>query len=527
MQVLISAYRAVWTVLGDLISGVRPTPILQGLTMGLLLVFLTSLDKQLIVVRWLPIHGIVALCSAAALLIGVWLALEQRGLHILNSRVIAALKAHPATFATLMLLSLISVVYGIILSDVSARDTLFISSPFVALCSAVVLGSAIGDGIRIRQLLGIAFAIVVLSIIVDVIAPGTFSVLESRAAGWSINPNRGAFLVLFLATTLLNYDRLDLRSLVVLGVTAEAIFLTLSRGGGLVYVVFAAGYVTFHLISAPLPERIKILVSTGLLGALFIALSALMVLTLPYFDQPGTKTRFGLLTGQISVPGPSTGDSSPNQPIGGLSTAQSGDSDEPSQISPTTQTDAFVSTEQPGNSDRSRQNGPPSPAGPGVSTGQPGGSAASRRATPATETSASISTRLQAWIDEQTADLQGVRVLRGTSAFEIVWSSPIIGNGNRSDARNELSSHNMYLSVWIDFGILGILAYLAFLVGSTARFWRSKCYAGVSLILVTAAWSFFSHNIFDTRPLFLLLGLVIAHAAMGASSETVREQERS
>ena len=481
----------------------RPMTTLQGLVMGLFLVFLTSLDKQLIVVGWLPIHGVVALCMAAALLIGVWLALKKHGLHMLISRVIAVLKVHPVAFAALMLLSLISVAYGLILSDVSARDMLFIASPFAALCVAIVLGSLVGDASRIRQLLWVSFAIVVLSIIVDVVAPGTFSSLESRAAGWSINPNRGAYLVLLLATTLLNYDRLDLRSLVVLGVTAEAIFLTLSRGGGLVYVLFAAGYVTFHLIPAPLPERIKIVLRTGVLGALFMVLSGLMVLTLPYFDQPGTKTRLGLLTGQLSVPEPSIQDSSANQVIGGLSTAQSGGSDLPIQDSSAAQASA----------------GPP--------TGQSGGSDASNTATSGIETSSVLSTRLRAWIDEQTEDLQRVRVLRGTNAFEAVWSSPIIGRGNRSDGQGGLSSHNMYLSIWIDLGILGILAYLAFLVGSAVSFRRSKCYAGVSLILVTAAWSVFSHNIFDTRPLFLLLGLMIAYAATTASDESRAKDRRS
>ena len=442
--------------------------------MGLLLVFLTSLDKQLIVVGWLPIHGIVALCTAAALLVGVWLALKQHGLQLLISRVIAALKAHPAAPAALMLLSLISVAYGLIMSDVSMRDTLFIASPFVAFCAAIALGSMIDDVTRIHQLLWIAFATVVLSVLVDVVAPGTFAPLKSRAAGWSINPNRGAYLVLLLATTLLNYDRLDLRSLVVLGVTAEAIFLTLSRGGGIVYVLFAAGYVTYLLIPAPLPERIKIVSRTAVLGALFVVLSGLMVLTLPYFDQLGIKSRLGLLE-----PGPSIWDCSPNQTIGGLSIAQSG------------------------------------------------GSPASRQAISSTETSSSISTRLQAWIVMQIADLRCERVLRAANALAVVWSSPIVGSGNRSDARSELSSHNMYLSLGIDFGIFGILAYLALVVGSIASFQRSKCYAGAVLIFVTGAWSMFSHNLFDTRPLFLLLGLMIAYAGTTASDEIRAKVGRS
>jgi len=86
---------------------------------------------------------------------------------------------------------------------------------------------------RMRLYLGVAFALAAASVFVDVVRPGTFSILPDRAAGFARNPNGGAFLLLALCCALIVFDRVRGIDLVVLGVTSLGVLATLSRGGAL------------------------------------------------------------------------------------------------------------------------------------------------------------------------------------------------------------------------------------------------------------------------------------------------------
>jgi len=87
-----------------------------------------------------------------------------------------------------------------------------------------------------------AFALLLASIAVDVVHPGTFSNVEFRAAGFAVNANGAAFILVFLACTIIRFDRVRLLDLCVLLLTAVGVFATLSRGGTLLFSFMLLGY---------------------------------------------------------------------------------------------------------------------------------------------------------------------------------------------------------------------------------------------------------------------------------------------
>ena len=94
-----------------------------------------------------------------------------------------------------------------------------------------------------------------------------------------------------------------------------------------------------------------------------------------------------------------------------------------------------------------------------------------------------------------------------------IKEAPILGHGPRFDGRSESGSHNMYVSVWVNLGVGAPVAYLMLLMGGIWSFRAVGFRAGVALLSFIAFWSLFSHTMFDKRPLFIMLGLLLPLAA--------------
>jgi len=156
----------------------------------------------------------------------------------------------------------------------------------------------------IRWYLGIAFALAAASVFIDVIRPGTFSILTDRAAGFARNPNGGAFLLIALCCALIVFDRVRGIDLVVLGVTALGVLATLSRGGFLLLGLVVCCYAPCVVRQA---ARRGMFVLVTRLAALLLLVAGMYFATTRLISQrmfadPGS--RIGMLLGKREVVGP-------------------------------------------------------------------------------------------------------------------------------------------------------------------------------------------------------------------------------
>jgi O-antigen ligase len=105
-------------------------------------------------------------------------------------------------------------------------------------------------------------------------------------------------------------------------------------------------------------------------------------------------------------------------------------------------------------------------------------------------------------------------------AWEQVSEAPILGHGTGASYRTGRGSHNMYLDVWVQWGLPGLGAYLAFLLGSTWYFARRRFLPGLLLMPVIFFWGLLQHGLLDERGLVMLYGLLLGISALERASET-------
>lgn len=108
--------------------------------------------------------------------------------------------------------------------------------------------------------------------------------------------------------------------------------------------------------------------------------------------------------------------------------------------------------------------------------------------------------------------------------WEQVSSAPIVGHGTGASYRGGRGSHNVYLDLWAQFGLAGLLAYLAFLAGGTWVFARRRFVPGLLLMPVIVFWGLFQHGLLDERGLMMLYGLLLAVSAPSPAAESSSER---
>jgi hypothetical protein len=90
-------------------------------------------------------------------------------------------------------------------------------------------------------------------------------------------------------------------------------------------------------------------------------------------------------------------------------------------------------------------------------------------------------------------------------------NAPLLGNGLASTERWDRAdewSHNMYVALAADHGVLGLLAFPAL---AAALCWRNR--KGTCFALALAAAGFFSHDLLQDRFSLLLMALVVTQAS--------------
>jgi hypothetical protein len=101
------------------------------------------------------------------------------------------------------------------------------------------------------------------------------------------------------------------------------------------------------------------------------------------------------------------------------------------------------------------------------------------------------------------------RLTLARKGLEMFMKAPLVGNGVASTKRGRDEwSHNMYVALAADHGVLGLFAFPALAV---ALFWRNR--DGACFALALSAAGFFSHDLLQDRFSLLLMALVGAQAS--------------
>ena len=139
------------------------------------------------------------------------------------------------------------------------------------------------------------------SIFIDARYPGTFSSLETRAAGFGINPNRGSAITVMVLIGALDWQRPRISvSTICWGMLAlAAVFLTLSRSGVLMLGVVGTSYVRLCVRRNGMGSLVLLGgLAFGVGGYALIAADAAQQV-LPMFESAGSRAN--LFSGQLDA----------------------------------------------------------------------------------------------------------------------------------------------------------------------------------------------------------------------------------
>ncbi len=417
-------------------------------------VFLTDLDMNLRLREWLPVSRLAAFAACMAAILVYLIFSIGRPWSVMSGHVLSVWRRHKPFLLAFAALAVLSLAQWIRRPDAAPVDAATVVIPLCICAAAVFLPLAAQTRRRWRAYLWTAFLLYCLTVWVDALMPGTFSISEWRPAGLAVDYNAGAYMALLLAAPILAYRRYSAVSLIALWLVGLTVFLTLSRGGMLVYLLLTFCHMGFVIWRTP-GKRLLVGLSYGSM-LLLLAFSAwLSVQSLEYLQHPDAQYRLKLVLGQTSW------------------TRVGSEDDVPEDI-------------------RSRQQRY-------LEFGRV-----------VDEADPDARERISETRDGALASVDSARVVRLKNGLEAVAASPITGHGSGFSSDKQISPHNMYLLAWIDYGILGAVLYAALLAAGFWSFYRLEAWHGMFLIGVVASWSMFSHTMFDHRPLFVMLGVLLA-----------------
>lgn len=423
------------------------------------LLFLTQLDKQPALRGWGPPGTALFAAGMAAFTLGLlaggarsWRDLREHGRTLARRHWPFAL-----AFAALAVLSLANWSRA---PDPSAATAVSIALPFAVCAAATLLPLAPRVRRHWRTYLWIAFAALCLSVWADAIRVGTFALHEYRVAGLALDSNHASHLLLLLAAPLVVERRPGPGAPAALFLAGTTVFLTLSRGGLALFLLLALCALALGLWRTPPGRRLRRLSVFAAAGALTALACWVSVQTLPYFT--------GLERARA-------GASSPDVVRGvdqflnvrGWLTRRWDAADE----------DAFA-----GYRERLESFGRVDGAVPPDLARVEGG----------------------------VVEFDDARLVRVRNGLDAIAASPVVGHGTGFSEARGIDPVVMYLELWIDHGVLGVLAFAALLAAGLWAFARPRFWPGAFVVGFLACWSLVSQAILDTRPLFVLLGMLLA-----------------
>jgi O-antigen ligase len=108
--------------------------------------------------------------------------------------------------------------------------------------------------------------------------------------------------------------------------------------------------------------------------------------------------------------------------------------------------------------------------------------------------------------------------------LDLIADRPVVGYGMKYYLNTNLGSHNIFLSQWLEYGILGLISVLAFLWITYLYFKQKRDLRGKAFVIIFIMSGFFSHNMFDSHALIIMLALLsglagIEHSLMRANQQ--------
>ena len=518
-----------------------------------LLLFSTQLDKELVSRAWLPVPGIVVFGGCMGVVLIYLVAGSGRSKTAILGQAVSIWHHYKPFTVTFLALILLSSIYWFRWSDATLRDALFIPLAFIV-CAASTLLPLIPQVRRCwRVYLGLSFVFYCLTVWVDAWHPGTFSIFENRAVGLGIHPNDSASLVLLLVIPLLQYRRfhLVLVTLVVLYCAGLTIFLTLSRGGLLLYLLLVGCYIVLTRVKFP-KHRVFIGLASGVMLVSLAFSSWLSLQSFEYLSSPdeATQNRLGLITGQLNwfhvrlrprvdapmiirlldrynsfTAPPLPDDGQPVNQKEGEPIVDIASQNNIENLLENVKQNVVASDTQLQETPIPQQN----IIGKDDVEGEPIADIAGqnnienllenvKQNVVASDTQLQETPILQHNIirkddmEDEYILIDSSRVVRLKYALVTIQASPIIGYGTQfgGGGPGGISAHNMYLAQWINFGFPGFLVFVTFLATSFWGVYKQRFLPGMFLIGFIAAWSMLTHNLFDGRPFFIVLGLLLS-----------------
>ena len=271
-----------------LFAWLRQGALHTGLALFLLL-FLTALEYDLRWRGWLPIRGIAVFTVGTAAIIAVVAACTAGFKERFFAHVQTSVRQDWPFWLTLLALANVSYMY-LSRTEVKTVDAVFYGLPFLSCAFAALLPLAPQIRSRWSAYLWLSFLAYCLTVWIDIWRPGTFTTIAWRPAGLVRDSNTGAYMIIMLALPLLSYRRFRFRSFVALFLAGTTVFLTLSRGGALAFLVVNLAYIAFALWRFP-QRRVFVLANAGRMLAATLVSAWLGLGTLPLFQQEEAKVR--------------------------------------------------------------------------------------------------------------------------------------------------------------------------------------------------------------------------------------------
>jgi len=94
-------------------------------------------------------------------------------------------------------------------------------------------------------------------------------------------------------------------------------------------------------------------------------------------------------------------------------------------------------------------------------------------------------------------------------SWELVRKSPLVGYGSGFTFTMRQGPHNIYISRWLDNGLIGLVCFLGLLAAVGVTFWKRRYTAGLVFVGVLVIEGFFSHNLLEERAFLVLLGIFL------------------
>lgn len=389
-------------------------------------------------------------------------------------------------------LSLACLGFGVWLSDISADSLVLIDMVKSLLtCIGIMLLFHLCYQMQHgwRVYLSIGFVVYCLSIWVDALWPGTFIEIAgfgnfaaedqiNRVSGLNHDPNSGSYIVIFLSIALLDYRRFRVANLLILSFAALSILLTLSRSGLFILILIAIGYSSL-IVANSSGRRCFIAGSFAVTAVVTIFCGWAAIRLIEHFETPKAR----IAVGQLLI-----------------------------------QDDWFRTRLSASNEDLiqahlqylerfGQVNAPKAPEFmfPNQAVIEPIEPAASNPLS-----SDEVRSYLTYVDGGEYVHIESRRMARLRNAIDAIAESPLIGHGIGFNRNAGISAHNMFLAMWIDFGLLGLILYTIPLVIGFFKFYKSKYWLGTFFILGFSAISMFVQHIFTLYTAFFVMGLVLS-----------------